>query len=60
MRWSTEIVDVEVGLFLNWALDLVRASVIGILASGVSARTAASLKRGKAASVVRIEVRRSL
>jgi hypothetical protein len=60
VRWSTEIIDVEVGVFLNWALGLVVAGIVRILASGISARTVASLKFGKAALGVRIKVRSGL
>ncbi len=54
LRWSTEIVGVEVGTFKNRDLNFVDASVVGFLASGVSARTVTSLKFGKAVLVVRI------
>jgi hypothetical protein len=62
IRRSTKIVDVEVDLrvCLNWALSLVVADMLGKLASGVSVRTVASLKSGKAELVVRMEVRSSL
>ena len=59
LRWSAEIVDVEVGPCQNWVLDLVEAGTAGILASGVSSRPVASLKCGNAESVVPIEVQSS-
>ncbi len=60
LPWSTEIVGVEVGTFKNRDLNFVEAGVVGFLASGVSARTVAGVKFGKAVLVVRIEVRSSL
>ena len=47
VRWSSEIVDVKVGVCLNWALNLVVAGIVGFLASCVSAETNTSIERGK-------------
>ena len=58
IRRSTKIVDVKVGLCLNWVLSLIVAGMFGILASGVSVRTMASLKCRKT-ELVRREVRSS-
>jgi hypothetical protein len=47
LRRSTEIENVEVDAYLNCALSLVVAGIVGILADGVSARSVASLKSGR-------------
>lgn len=60
VRWSSEIVDVKVGVCLNWALNLVVAGIVGFLASCVSAETNTSIERGKTVFVIPIEVQSSL
>ena len=60
LRWSSEIVDVEVSVCLNWALNLVGAGVVGFLASDVSAGTDTSIECGKTVFVIPFEVQSSL